>query len=341
VRVAIGDMKLPENEATSTRGVSPFLTDEKTINDYYPFGMTIAERSWQSTGYRYGYNQQEKSLEIDANGNHNTAEFWEYDTRTGRRWNLDPVVKPWESNYATFASNPIQVIDPNGDDGYFTPGTNQTSKEVLSFEQRGIRENIENLDEFLGYNSKIIDVDFNFDWNSSFPHFPKDRQEGAEQLAKKVLDKHNNYPEEDISLYGYSCGGDVNMRSIPIIRKGLIKELGILKGMSTKIHLITLSTPMDYALADKFIKSGDPNVNWIHIYLDGDDMNSIATKVIGTIPSIPEKFTHFWNKKINFKQYQLKSEQVTSVEKEFIGGKHGWPYFLGAMENLINSILKK
>jgi len=29
----------------STRGVPPFLTDEKTVNDYYPFGMTIAERS--------------------------------------------------------------------------------------------------------------------------------------------------------------------------------------------------------------------------------------------------------------------------------------------------------
>jgi len=73
--------------------VPPFLTDEKTVNDYYPFGMTIAERSCQSTDYRYGYNQQEKSLEIDANGNHNTAEFWEYDTRSGRRWNLNPVVK--------------------------------------------------------------------------------------------------------------------------------------------------------------------------------------------------------------------------------------------------------
>ena len=34
VRVAIGDMKLPENEATSTRGVPPFVTDEKAVNDY-------------------------------------------------------------------------------------------------------------------------------------------------------------------------------------------------------------------------------------------------------------------------------------------------------------------
>jgi hypothetical protein len=37
--------------------------------------------------YRYGFNGQEKSDEIAGEGNHNTAEFWEYDTRTGRRWN--------------------------------------------------------------------------------------------------------------------------------------------------------------------------------------------------------------------------------------------------------------
>jgi len=115
VRVAIGDMKLPANEATSTRAMPPFLSDEKAVNDYYPFGMTIADRSWQSTDYRYGYNQQEKSLEIDANGNHNTAEFWEYDTRTVRRWNLDPKPTVGISDYATFANNPIWFKDPLGD----------------------------------------------------------------------------------------------------------------------------------------------------------------------------------------------------------------------------------
>jgi hypothetical protein len=44
-----------------------------------------------------------------------TAEFWEYDSRIGRRWNLDPVVSPWESQYATFHNNPIALSDPYGD----------------------------------------------------------------------------------------------------------------------------------------------------------------------------------------------------------------------------------
>ncbi|MCX6147439.1 MAG: hypothetical protein NTW25_09360 [Candidatus Kapabacteria bacterium] len=77
VRVAIGDMKIP----TGTRGIAPFYVDEKSVMDYYAGGMSISDKSWQGTSYRYGYNAQEKSLEIDASGNHHTAEFWEVDAR--------------------------------------------------------------------------------------------------------------------------------------------------------------------------------------------------------------------------------------------------------------------
>jgi RHS repeat-associated protein len=70
-----------------------------------------------SGGYRYGFNGQEKSNEI-AEGLF-SAEYWEYDTKTGRRWNVDPVIKSWQSDYATFSNNPIWKIDPNGADDYF------------------------------------------------------------------------------------------------------------------------------------------------------------------------------------------------------------------------------
>lgn len=67
-----------------------------------------------TVSYRFSFNGQEKVDEISGNGNHNTALFWEYDTRLGRRWNIDPVVKPWESSYATLADNPIYKKDPSG-----------------------------------------------------------------------------------------------------------------------------------------------------------------------------------------------------------------------------------
>jgi hypothetical protein len=41
--------------------------------------------------------------------------FWEYDTRLGRRWNLDPKPVAWESGYAANRDNPIWASDPLGD----------------------------------------------------------------------------------------------------------------------------------------------------------------------------------------------------------------------------------
>src|SRR5690554_1948379 len=66
--------------------------------------------------YRYGFQGQEMDDEVSGAGNSYTAEFWQYDPRLGRRWNIDPVVKHHESPYATFANNPIWFIDPSGAD---------------------------------------------------------------------------------------------------------------------------------------------------------------------------------------------------------------------------------
>ena len=87
----------------------------RNISDYSPFGVQLSERTI-SDGYRFGFQGQEKLDEISGEGNHYTAEYWEYDSRLGRRWNIDPVVKHHESPYACFANNPIWFKDPNGAD---------------------------------------------------------------------------------------------------------------------------------------------------------------------------------------------------------------------------------
>jgi hypothetical protein len=88
----------------------------QTITDYSPFGVTLDGRTMQGDAYRYGFNSQEKVDEISGSANHTTAIFWEYDSRLGRRWNIDPVIKPYESSFATFANNPLWFIDPSGAD---------------------------------------------------------------------------------------------------------------------------------------------------------------------------------------------------------------------------------
>ncbi len=64
--------------------------------------------------YNHRLYGQEQDNEIAGTGNIMTAEFWMYDARLGRRWNLDPVVKEFESSYVVFRNNPIVLKDPNG-----------------------------------------------------------------------------------------------------------------------------------------------------------------------------------------------------------------------------------
>jgi Leucine-rich repeat (LRR) protein len=115
VRVVVGDEKL----ATLTPQGSSLSMDlraaVRSYFHYYPFGMNQPGGVYGGDtlrSYRYGFNGQEKGSEI-SEGIY-TAEFWQYDSRIGRRWNIDPIDKPWISPYHAFSNKPILNIDPNG-----------------------------------------------------------------------------------------------------------------------------------------------------------------------------------------------------------------------------------
>jgi len=78
--------------------------------------MVMPGRRYGGSAYRYGFNGQEKSLEIEGHDNSLTAEYWQYDARIGKRWNIDPVQKIFESPYASFSNSPIWLADQNGAD---------------------------------------------------------------------------------------------------------------------------------------------------------------------------------------------------------------------------------
>jgi len=97
-------------------GPSPWQPELLSAQGYEPFGSLLPGRNYSSDSYRFGFNGQEKVDEVNGSaGTHNTALFWEYDTRIGRRWNLDPKPNPSVSQYACFANNPIWFIDVLGD----------------------------------------------------------------------------------------------------------------------------------------------------------------------------------------------------------------------------------
>ena len=118
VLTTIKDEPLYASAATEScfadRMIKPLIL---TATDYYPFGMPMPNRQYSlsSSKYRFGFNTQEKDDEVYGEGNLNTAEFWQYDTRIGRRWNVDPKYNAYESRYAVNGNNPLYYNDPNGD----------------------------------------------------------------------------------------------------------------------------------------------------------------------------------------------------------------------------------
>lgn len=69
-------------------------------------------------------------MDIVIGDNLYTALSWEYDARLGRRWNVDPVVKPWESSYASFSNNPLMYVDPSGLDPSLPDTKSETTTAV-------------------------------------------------------------------------------------------------------------------------------------------------------------------------------------------------------------------
>lgn len=149
VLAVITDRK--HGKAASGTAIQWFEADLMAAQQYYPFGMLMpgdgpgVSASWKrqytlnGNDYRYGFNTQEKDDEVYGKGNSYSAEYWQYDPRIGRRWNVDPKPTPFLSNYSTFANNPIMYADPLGDtiildnEGYITRN-DKTDNLVFAFQ---------------------------------------------------------------------------------------------------------------------------------------------------------------------------------------------------------------
>ncbi|MBO4655386.1 MAG: hypothetical protein J5644_07555 [Bacteroidales bacterium] len=114
VLATILDRRQPYNAGDTA--YKPYIIN---TTDYYPFGYPISTRSTNPGDYRYVFNGQEGDNEVFGEMANYTADFWQYDSRLGRRWNIDPITKAYESPYACFAGNPIWYNDKLGLDTVF------------------------------------------------------------------------------------------------------------------------------------------------------------------------------------------------------------------------------
>ena len=86
------------------------------IYDYYPFGMLVPNRNYQSPEYRYGFQGQEKDDEIKGNGNSLNYKYRMHDPRVGRFFAVDPLTKeyPYYTPYQFSGNKVIHAVELEG-----------------------------------------------------------------------------------------------------------------------------------------------------------------------------------------------------------------------------------
>ena len=113
VLAVIRDKKLGR-DSTGDGMADWYTTQVLSAQDYYPFGLEMYGRKFNTGEYKFGFNGQEKNQEI-TNENYDFGARI-YDSRIGRWWTIDPKKElyPNISPYAFSLNNPIKFIDPSG-----------------------------------------------------------------------------------------------------------------------------------------------------------------------------------------------------------------------------------
>ncbi|AFC26632.1 YD repeat protein [Saprospira grandis str. Lewin] len=114
VLATVSDKSLGQ-DSSQTGQADYYLAQVSSASLYYPFGWEMPGRKFVSgEEYRFGFNGQEEDNEVGGDGNYLSFGNYGYNTRTGRRWQIDPVEQIGVSRYSVFNDNPNYHIDPDG-----------------------------------------------------------------------------------------------------------------------------------------------------------------------------------------------------------------------------------
>ena len=231
VLVTVSDKRLPVTKNNDTV-VSGYTAVVVSASDYYPFGMEMVGRGYNSKQLINGFNGKRYDNEIYGEGNFQDYGARMYNPRLGRFSNPDPKFKlyPMLSTYQFASNTPIQAVDLDGKEAFIVHGTTQT--------EAGVHITPEAKKELMRITGNTKNDD-KFRWNAPIYNNSMMRSVSANQLVKHILRtrmamiKNRDITEDEtISLIGYSHGGNVSIHAAT--------KLG---AMGVKVNLVTLSTP--------------------------------------------------------------------------------------------------
>ena len=192
--------------------VQNYLPDVVQKGEYYSFGADLPGWGSNPEKYSFRFGGQEQSPELGP-GNH-TALFWEYDAMVGRRWNRDPITKPWMSDYAAFSNNPIIFVDPNGDDHYFDCHGNYVGDDGTESQNiRVITTSIEELPSGLFLQGGLIDPHIGAKNSVALSSLTYDTK-ASKQLLTNVMSHYGGQLEIEPSAMGVE---NPNMQIDPVM----------------------------------------------------------------------------------------------------------------------------
>jgi RHS repeat-associated protein len=196
------------NTGITNDTIRGYLSAIANVSDYNPFGSVMNGRQYAANGqYRNGFNGQEKDDEISGAGNMMTAEYWEYDTRLGRRWNLDPKPTTGISDYACFNNNPIFWADPNGDkvkNGYEedlqTAKENKADKKQAYDNAKGINKLFKGISYAIA-KSNLNTVQRNFNVTEDFiADYKKNNPDDFKNLDENLFNEKKEVVDVSVKL---------------------------------------------------------------------------------------------------------------------------------------------
>lgn len=298
--------------------ISSYSAEVISASDYYAFGSLMPGRSFSGGEYRFGFNGQEKDNEVSGTGNTMTAEFWEYDSRLGRRWNLDPVDKPWMSSYHAFSNKPIWKIDPNGaNDGIYLVDEETGNKTKVS--DQGDKEGYDII-----YTGKVnADGSMSAKNTSSTVLIDNGITETLEKNGKKFDPEYRTYNFSDrtnravvnfmlTATLTYMTGGFLG--SLPGGGSGLLSSVGAYGEQALLRGGIEFST---------------------QLAVNGGDLSKVDIADVGMATFFNPKYSILTGSLVDFKAFSNNEDklQVTGINKSFAktGIDLGVKYAFGGM----------